>query len=187
MSEFGDKVRLVRESPLVESTLEACGVERRGKKWLCPFHDEHDASLAVHGDGTWWRCYGCNRTGTAIDLVMHHYGVEFRQAVEMLYAGMSHPGWTEEVLLRMSARDRRDEDRHERDVCRMLWDVVVLGGSQLRKSETPEMLAEIERVLASADYHLDRAQDEPCCPPAAYLGLVWDSDRLALIARFRAS
>ena len=178
---LSDKINLVKESPMVANILRVCGVEQRGKKWQCPFHDDVTPSLVVHGDDTWWKCYGCNKTGSVIDLVMHFYSVEFKQAVEMLYSGMNHPGWTMEVLERLNIKDKRDERKHQTDVCRMVYNAVINCGYELRlgRSETHDA---VEKIFEQADYHQRRADEEKFCPPAAYFGLMWDYHRIGLIA-----
>lgn len=54
--------------------------------WLCPFHADSDASLAVYEHGG-WKCYGCGETGDVITWVMKRQGVDFRGACEILSDG----------------------------------------------------------------------------------------------------
>ena len=52
---------------------------------LCPFHDDHEPSLAVTPDKNLWHCLGaCQQGGSVIDWVMKWNGVSFRHAVELL-------------------------------------------------------------------------------------------------------
>lgn len=57
----------------------------------CPFagHDDSKPSFEVRSDGRRWICYGCDRRGGAIDLVMAVLGLEFLEAKRWL-AESSH-------------------------------------------------------------------------------------------------
>jgi len=60
---------------------------KRGSQlfWQCPFHDDHDPSLTIMPDGRRWKCFGCEKSGDAIDWLMERQGITFREAV-------NHPG-----------------------------------------------------------------------------------------------
>jgi DNA primase len=61
---------------------------------LCPFHDDHEPSLVVSPKKGLWHCLGkCSAGGTAIDWVMRHDGLTFREAVVHLQSGATptHP------------------------------------------------------------------------------------------------
>lgn len=49
-----------------------------------PNHDDKNPSFEVRKEGTRWNCYGCNRSGGAIDLVKHYQGVDFTTAKRWL-------------------------------------------------------------------------------------------------------
>jgi DNA primase len=60
-------------------------VRREGRwlKWTCPFHDDRKTpSLGVAGNG--WKCFGCGRSGDAIDWVREREGLSFREACQRL-------------------------------------------------------------------------------------------------------
>lgn len=52
----------------------------------CPFpeHDDDTPSFEVRHHGRRWVCYGCNKAGGAIDLVMAYYGMSFLEAKSWL-------------------------------------------------------------------------------------------------------
>lgn len=52
----------------------------------CPFpdHEDRTPSFEVRRDGLRWTCYGCQRNGGAIDLVMAFHGTNFIQAKNWL-------------------------------------------------------------------------------------------------------
>jgi len=62
-------------------------VRREGHwlKWRCPFHtDNKTPSLGVAGNR--WKCFGCGRSGDAIDWLREREGLSFQGACEQLVA-----------------------------------------------------------------------------------------------------
>ena len=62
-------------------------VRREGHwlKWRCPFHaDAKTPSLGVAGNR--WKCFGCGRSGDAIDWLREREGLSFQEACELLRA-----------------------------------------------------------------------------------------------------
>jgi DNA primase len=60
-------------------------VRREGRwlKWTCPFHDDRKTpSLGVGGNH--WKCFGCGRSGDAIDWLREREGLSFREACQRL-------------------------------------------------------------------------------------------------------
>jgi DNA primase len=60
-------------------------VRREGRwlKWLCPFHDDRKTpSLGVVGNR--WKCFGCGRSGDAIDWLRERGGLTFQEAIRQL-------------------------------------------------------------------------------------------------------
>ncbi|MCL7454085.1 MAG: CHC2 zinc finger domain-containing protein [Anaerolineae bacterium] len=60
-------------------------VRREGRwlKWTCPFHDDRKTpSLGVAGNR--WKCFGCGRSGDAIDWVREREGLSFQEACQRL-------------------------------------------------------------------------------------------------------
>jgi DNA primase len=59
--------------------------EGRWLKWYCPFHaDGKTPSLGVVGNR--WKCFGCGRSGDAIDWLREREGLSFREACQRLAA-----------------------------------------------------------------------------------------------------
>ncbi len=52
--------------------------------WHCPFHDDRTPSLTITPDQRHWKCFGCGRSGDAIDWVMARTGCSFKEAVAQL-------------------------------------------------------------------------------------------------------
>lgn len=51
---------------------------------LCPFHDEKSPSFHIHKSKNNFKCFGCGRSGNAIDFVMQHQGTSFVDAVKIV-------------------------------------------------------------------------------------------------------
>ena len=58
-------------------------VGKRGKKILCPLHEEQTPSFVINKHNK-FRCYGCDEYGDVIDLYQKMYGVDFKTAVTAL-------------------------------------------------------------------------------------------------------
>ncbi len=78
-------------------------VRREGRwlKWYCPFHaDSKTPSLGVAGNR--WKCFGCGRSGDAIDWLRERQGVGFREACQRLGALDLPPDSGRAVQLQLS-------------------------------------------------------------------------------------
>ena len=67
---------------------------RRERGWveagLCPFHDDRKpGSFGVHIDYGAFNCFSCGtKGGSIIDFEMRRYGIDFKEAVSRLEAGL---------------------------------------------------------------------------------------------------
>lgn len=68
----------------IESVAERLGLSVARHKSLCPFHDDHHASLTYNTRRNTCRCYACGAGGGTIDLVMRHLGKNFAEACRWL-------------------------------------------------------------------------------------------------------
>jgi hypothetical protein len=61
---------------------------RRGENgrlwWICPFHDDKNASFHVNPSKGTWKCFGCSEHGDAAALAMKLNGWTFPEAVAYL-------------------------------------------------------------------------------------------------------
>ncbi len=80
-----DRIELqkLRDLP-IEGVAERLGLRVRMHKSLCPFHDDHHASLSFSVRRNSYRCFVCGASGGPIDLVMHHLHVDFQAACRWL-------------------------------------------------------------------------------------------------------
>ena len=78
------EIQKLRELP-IEKVAKQMGMKVEHHKALCPFHDDHHASLTFNKTKNSCRCYVCmrNSIGT-IDLVMRYLGKDFRAACRWL-------------------------------------------------------------------------------------------------------
>ena len=53
-------------------------------KALCPFHDDHHASLSFKVSKNTWHCFVCGASGGTIDLVMRYLNMSFLEACRWL-------------------------------------------------------------------------------------------------------
>ncbi len=65
---------------------ERYGIETRGDRALCPFHDDHSPSMKLYPGDRGWYCFACGEGGDVIRFAEKYFGVGFRQAIEKLSA-----------------------------------------------------------------------------------------------------
>lgn len=80
-----DKYELqkLRDLP-IEGVAERLGLRVTRYKSLCPFHDDHNASLSFNIRKNTFRCFVCGANGNSIDLVMKHLRLDFKEACRWL-------------------------------------------------------------------------------------------------------
>ena len=80
------EIQKLRDLP-IEEVAERLGMEVKMHKALCPFHDDHHASLSFSVRRNTYRCFVCGEHGDTISLVMKSKGMGFREAAEWLNGG----------------------------------------------------------------------------------------------------
>ncbi len=80
-----DRIELqkLRDLP-IEGVAERLGLQVTRHKCLCPFHDDHHASLSFKVSKNTFRCFVCGASGGPIDLVMKYLSKDFRDACRWL-------------------------------------------------------------------------------------------------------
>ena len=80
-----DKFELqkLRDLP-IEGVAERLGLRVTRHKCLCPFHDDHHASMSFKVSKNTFRCFVCGASGGVIDLVMRYLGKDFVEACRWL-------------------------------------------------------------------------------------------------------
>ena len=84
------QLQKLRDLPL-EGVAERLGLRVVRHKALCPFHDDHHASLSFCVRRNSFRCFVCDAHGGTIDLVMRVLGKDFKDACRWL-GGSLTPG-----------------------------------------------------------------------------------------------
>ena len=77
------ELQKLRDLP-IEGVAERLGLRVVRHKSLCPFHDDHHASLSFSVRRNTYRCFACGASGGTIDLVMRHLHVDFKEACRWL-------------------------------------------------------------------------------------------------------
>jgi len=87
-----DEIQLqkLRDLP-IEGVAERLGLRVVRHKALCPFHDDHHASLSFSVSRNTYRCFVCGASGGTIDLVMRYLKKDFREACQWLGAPLLSP------------------------------------------------------------------------------------------------
>ena len=79
-------LQTLRDLP-IEGVAERLGMEVTRHKALCPFHDDHHASLSFSQRRNTFRCFVCGEHGGTIDLVMKCLNRDFVEACRWLGDG----------------------------------------------------------------------------------------------------
>ena len=77
------ELQKLRDLP-IEGVAERLGLRVSRHKSLCPFHDDHHASLSFKVSKNTYRCFVCGASGGPIDLVMRYLNKEFLDACRWL-------------------------------------------------------------------------------------------------------
>ena len=80
------EIERLRELP-IEAVAERLGLHVVRHKCLCPFHDDHHASLSFRVSKNTFRCFVCGASGGPIDLVMKYLNKPFLDACRWLMDG----------------------------------------------------------------------------------------------------
>ena len=77
------ELQKLRDLP-IEGVAERLGLQVKMHKCLCPFHDDHHASLSFKVSKNTFRCFVCGASGGPIDLVMKYLHKDFLDACRWL-------------------------------------------------------------------------------------------------------
>ena len=77
------ELQKLRDLP-IEGVAERLGLRVVRHKALCPFHDDHHASMSFRTSKNTYRCFVCGASGGPIDLVMRHLNLDFKAACRWL-------------------------------------------------------------------------------------------------------
>ena len=108
------ELQKLRDLP-IEGVAERLGLRVVRHKCLCPFHDDHHASLSFKVSKNTFRCFVCGASGDTIDLVMRFLNKDFRYACQWL-ANEHNVLLDWEVLCKQSEQARAKEVREVKEV-----------------------------------------------------------------------
>ena len=77
------ELQKLRDLP-IEGVAERLGLQVTRHKCLCPFHDDHHASMSFKVSRNTFRCFVCGASGGPIDLVMKYLRKDFLDATKWL-------------------------------------------------------------------------------------------------------
>ena len=105
----------LRDLP-IEGVAERLGMDVTRHKALCPFHDDHHASLSFSVRRNTFRCFVCGEHGNTIDLVMKLLRKDFREATEWLNGGaaLDMPKYRHADISKKEEPPPFDASRYER-------------------------------------------------------------------------
>ena len=87
------ELQKLRDLP-IEGVAERLGLTVSRHKCLCPFHDDHHASMSFRASKNTYRCFVCGASGGTIDLVMRYLKKDFREACQWLMNNQHLPNYT---------------------------------------------------------------------------------------------
>ena len=80
-----DIILAIEESVNVVEVLgDFLSLERKGKKYLCPFHEDKKPSFSITADGKFYKCFSCDAKGNAVGYLMEYQGMSYREAIAYL-------------------------------------------------------------------------------------------------------
>ncbi len=107
------ELQMLRDLP-IEEVAERMGMEVTRHKALCPFHDDHHASLSFNVRKNTYRCFVCGAHGGTIDLVMHLLHKDFKEACSWLSNGSYETPTIIYNLSSINSTPSFDAQRYER-------------------------------------------------------------------------
>ena len=110
-----EQITLLRAIP-IEDLASRLGLDVRHHKALCPFHNDHHASLSFNVRKNTYRCFVCDAHGDTIDLVRHLLNKDFQQACLYLSDGSCEPQHSTPLFPGRGAGERLpfDASKYER-------------------------------------------------------------------------
>ena len=131
-----EQITLLRAIP-IEDLASRLGLDVRHHKALCPFHNDHHASLSFNVRKNTYRCFVCDAHGDTIDLVRHLLNKDFKEACQWLSGSDQWSVASGQMLAQPSEERVFDASRYER-----FFDRPYLSGSDQWSVASGQMLAQ---------------------------------------------
>lgn len=83
---FEEKIKIAQDYPIEMLARDKLELKQVGKNFisLCPFHEEKTPSFYLYINTNRFYCFGCHEKGNVINLTMALFGLNFKEAVELL-------------------------------------------------------------------------------------------------------
>ena len=75
---------LIRDTVSLESVIAARLDPPIGGRYVCPFHQDHNPSLAINPDRKHWKCWACGAKGDVVDFVSMYDRIDKRESANFL-------------------------------------------------------------------------------------------------------
>lgn len=77
---------ILNRCDIVEVISKYVALSKKGKNYfgLCPFHDDHNASMSVSPDKQIYKCFSCGESGNVFTFVSKYNNISFHEAVILL-------------------------------------------------------------------------------------------------------
>ena len=78
--------RIQSQANIIDVISNYISLEKKGNNYfgVCPFHGDKGPSLSVNENMKFWKCFGCNKSGTVFDFVREIEHVSFPEAVKIV-------------------------------------------------------------------------------------------------------
>jgi DNA primase len=78
--------RIQSQANIIDVISNYISLEKKGSNYfgVCPFHGDKGPSLSVNETMKFWKCFGCNKSGTVFDFVREIEHVSFPEAVKIV-------------------------------------------------------------------------------------------------------
>ena len=78
--------RIQSQANIIDIISNYISLEKKGSNYfgVCPFHGDKGPSLSVNENMKYWKCFGCNKSGTVFDFVREIEHVSFPEAVKIV-------------------------------------------------------------------------------------------------------
>lgn len=75
-----------RQNDIIDVISRYVSLTKRGKNYfgLCPFHDDHNASMSVSPDKQIFKCFSCGKSGNVFSFVSEYNHISFYEAIILL-------------------------------------------------------------------------------------------------------
>lgn len=104
-----DTDRLIKSINVKDCIETYTGRRMRNNKTICPFHNDHEASLSVKTDRGLWKCWACGKGGNIINFTRDFFGLGFIDACKKL----SEDYGIDNIGITSSKPDKWAEIEHE--------------------------------------------------------------------------